>query len=66
MVNKLIDKINSLRQKHYICEDCWYSCPKVEGEDSCCDESKEFDDCNCGADKTNNIIDEIIYMINNE
>jgi hypothetical protein len=34
---------------HYVCEDCWYSCPK-SGE--CCnDDSSSSDECNCGRDK---------------
>ena len=34
---------------HYVCEDCWYSCP-ASGE--CCDDRQD-DTCNCGANTEN-------------
>lgn len=51
--------VESLRSGHYDCEDCWYSCPK---SDHCCDDTAG-DECNCGADDQNKIIDEIIAKI---
>lgn len=32
---------------HYMCEDCWYSCPK--SKEGCCNEAAG-DDCTCGLD----------------
>lgn len=60
----LIDKINSLRQSHYTCDDCWYSCPKSNGEDEynyCGPEDVTV--CICGADQHNKIIDEIVAEV---
>lgn len=42
------------RQRHIECQDGWFSCPKSEG--GCFDEGAG-DDCTCGADETNAIID---------
>ncbi len=49
-----------LRLGHYTCEDCWYSCPKSEG--GSCDD-RESDQCNCGADTHNAILDAIIALL---
>jgi len=46
-------------EEHYECEDCWYSCPK-SGE--CCDERQDKDDCLCGTDKRNAIIDSALKV----
>ena len=57
----LIDKLNLLRQSHYICEDCWYSCPKAKdkyGDGYCGPEDVTM--CTCGADQHNAILDGII------
>ena len=35
---RLKEALGSLRQTHYVCEDCWYSCPK-SGE--CCDDERK-------------------------
>lgn len=52
----LREKLEQLRQSHYECEDCWYSCPK---SDACCnDEAASV--CNCGADQHNALVDEIL------
>ena len=48
------------RKQHYYCEDCYYSCPQEE--DGCCDET-EGDDCNCGADKHNAAINELLEAL---
>lgn len=53
----LREKLESLRLSHYICEDCFYSCPK-SGE--CCNDSERDGPCNCGADRRNSIVDEIL------
>ena len=43
---------------HDFCEDSWYSCPKAEG--GCANEDYEEDECNCGADRHNKILDDTI------
>lgn len=58
-VDELIAKLECLKISHYVCEDCWYSCPK--SEKSCCDDRQE--DCNCGADKHNAEIDSLIAWV---
>ncbi len=66
MENKL-DLILQLKElaseKHYYCEDSWYSCPKAEG--GCFNDQYEKDECSCGADKRNAIIEKIIQEIIN-
>ena len=53
-VERLREALTKLRVEHLYVDDCWYSCPKsIEG---CCDDSKG-DDCNCGADAHNAVID---------
>ena len=52
--------ISSLRQRHYECDDCWYSCPK--SEDGCCNEGSG-DECNCGADATNESLDALLALL---
>ena len=57
---KAIALLPKLERGHYYCDDCRYSCPKaVEG---CCDES-QGDECNCGADKYNQLLSEIISLL---
>lgn len=59
----ILAELEKLRQHHVYCEDCWYSCPKAE--DSCCDD-RQGNECNCGADEHNAILDGIIaYMRSN-
>lgn len=41
-------KARELLGKHYVCEDCWYSCPL--SEDGCCDD-RQPKECNCGLDE---------------
>ena len=53
-------ELESLRQKHYYCEDSWYSCPKAE--DGCADD-RQGTDCNCGADKSNKRLDYLIIYL---
>ena len=43
------------KRSHYVCEDCWYSCPE-SGE--CCDEREKK--CNCGASAWNAKVDEAL------
>jgi len=56
----VVKELEKLRRGHYYCEDCWHSCPKAEG--GCCDESKG-DECDCGADKHNAILDSVIKYV---
>ena len=49
-----------LYRKHDECEDCWYSCPK--SADGCCNDA-QGDECNCGAEKHNAILDAIISSL---
>lgn len=51
---RLREALESLRSRHYECEDRWYSCP--ESEDGCADD-RQGDECNCGANRRNEIID---------
>jgi hypothetical protein len=51
---KMRDVLASLRRGHDTCEDSWYSCPK--SPDGCANDGAG-DDCNCGADAHNAIID---------
>jgi hypothetical protein len=48
-------ELEKLRIAHYSCEDSWHSCPK--SEDGCCNDMWSKDECNCGADKHNAIIE---------
>jgi hypothetical protein len=48
------------RRAHDYCEDSWYSCPKAE--DGSCNDSKG-DECDCGADKYNAKLDEMIAKV---
>jgi hypothetical protein len=55
-----LEALENNRRTHYYCEDIWYSCPKHE--DGCANEA-EGDECNCGADKANQEIDNAITAI---
>ena len=53
----IVDKLNSLKINHYICDDPWYSCPfSSEG----CANENEPHECNCGASDQKAKIDAII------
>ncbi len=56
----VFSELGKLRRSHYDCEDCWYSCPK--SEDGCCNSGKG-NECDCGADNYNAIIDRIIINL---
>ena len=56
-VKELEVGLERLRRTHMVCEDGWYSCPK-SGE-SIRDEPADY--CNCGADKANEIISELLH-----
>ena len=52
----LKEKLEQLRLSHRTCEDPWYSCPK---SGDCCNDNAA-DECDCGADEHNKILDEIL------
>lgn len=64
MNNQLLTLINQLatisKQHHHYCEDSWYSCPKCS--EGCSDES-QGENCNCGAEKHNKKVDELLFDI---
>jgi len=53
LIEQMREALKSLRQKHVICEDGWYSCP-ASGE---CYRDDAGDECDCGADTANKIIE---------
>lgn len=54
-MNEIIEAIEKLAyQKHYYCEDSWYSCPLAT--DGCADDLKPKE-CDCGADIKNQKLD---------
>lgn len=53
----LLVALREMRLSHYVCDDCWYSCP-MSGE--CCDDRKGNRTCNCGAESHNKLIDELL------
>ena len=57
----LLEKLEELRVSHYNCGDSWYSCPK--SSEGCVNEEVD-DECNCGADKHNAVVDELIQYVN--
>lgn len=60
MSERLLTILQKLKTKHYECDDCYYSCPKCE--EGCCNEYAE-DECNCGADEQNALVDEAIRIL---
>jgi hypothetical protein len=55
--SQLVKRLIKLATKrHYWCEDSWYSCPK--DADGCTNEANGTD-CDCGADKINEEVDNI-------
>ena len=57
-IKALLENLNKLRIPHYYCQDSWYSCPLAE--DGCSDDQWDKDKCNCGADKHNALIDQMV------
>lgn len=56
-IKKLREALEKARIKHLVVDgDCWFSCPK-SGE--CCNDNAP-DECNCGADRHNQAIDEAL------
>jgi len=59
-----LDLLNKLKDlaiiSHYSCEDQYYSCPKSpEG----CADSRQGDECNCGAEKHNQEVEEVYKQL---
>ena len=52
-----IEALQNNKRTHYYCEDTWYSCPKHE--DGCANDYAG-EDCDCGADETNQEFDIVI------
>ncbi len=48
-------------RKHYHCEDSYYSCPKSKG--GCSNECYDEGECNCGADRHNDKVAELVKKI---
>ena len=59
----IIDELEKLRRQHVDCEDPRYSCPK--SPDGCIHEGAG-DECNCGADAHNYILDGVIASITHD
>jgi hypothetical protein len=55
--NPLVAVLRSMKRKHSECEDSWYSCPKSENG---CANDGAGDECDCGADNANEMIDKAI------
>ena len=57
IITRLKEALPTLKMGHSYCEDSWYSCPKAE--DGCSNDA-EGEDCNCGTDEHNAIIDALM------
>lgn len=53
-------ELEKLRRGHYSCDDCWYSCPK--SDEGCCSHFTHTE-CDCGAEESNEVLDEIIAYL---
>jgi hypothetical protein len=60
LMQMALDALEKNKRTHYYCEDTWYSCPKHE--DGCANDA-EGDDCNCGADRINTVLDKTIKAL---
>ena len=57
---QLVDALQKLRREHHVCEeDNWFSCPK-SGQ---CLKDGHSDQCDCGADEANSLIDAVLQSI---
>lgn len=54
--------LESLKLQHHYCDDSWYNCPLHP--DGCANAYEEYA-CNCGAEKHNAKVDEIITELSN-
>lgn len=56
---EIADLLASLRLRHHVSPDCWYSCPLSDTEDpdeGCCDDERPHE-CDCGAEAHNARLD---------
>lgn len=53
IIERYRQALEAARIRHYVSEDCWYTCPMSDEE--CCDD--RVTECNCGADEHNAAID---------
>lgn len=59
-MDDLISDLELLRLEHYDnSEDQWYSCPKSGN----CWDYRQGDECNCGAERHNAVLDGIIERV---
>ena len=58
-IRTLRDALIAAKISHYVCEDCFYSCPK---SGQCCDDDADPEKCYCGADAHNAKIDEALNV----
>lgn len=62
-LHRLVSCLGELaKQRHYYCDDCWYSCPLAP--DGCCNDDYPEDECNCGASKHNAEVEKLLQEIN--
>ena len=60
----LREALEKTRQPHLIVDgDCWFSCPK---SDECCDDSRDKNVCDCGADAHNERLDKALATAQEE
>ena len=58
----VLKELEALKIRHRDCDDGWYRCPKHP--DGCLNDA-EGADCNCGAERHNTKVDEIIKELSN-
>ena len=58
-LNKLLDE---LKQKHFNCEDSWYSCMMADNYSGNVDKPDRY--CDCGAEHHNKLVEEISKLVN--
>jgi hypothetical protein len=61
----LLEKLEKLRSKHFVCDDPYYSCPLGVESWVVSKESSDVteEDCDCGAREHNALLDEIIEIV---
>lgn len=63
-MDAIIELVKQLRRKHYVADDCWYSCPfavNEYGDSAYC--GNYPDRCDCGVDEHNKIVDEVLVRL---
>lgn len=65
----LLELIRGLKITHHVSEDCWYTCPannlEPDNIEQCCREGAGTE-CDCGADKHNAKVDEVLSLLGAE